>query len=63
MKKISNDIPIAEVNRIVYSYADTAVTDELYSFGGLLLTEIRTRAGNIDSKSATMLGCDLPPRN
>ena len=56
MKKISNDIPIAEVNRIVYSYADTAVTDELYSFGSVLLTEIRTRAGNIDSKSATMLG-------
>lgn len=56
MKKINNDIAVAEVSRIVYSYTDPAVTDELYSFGNVLLTEIRTRAGNIDSKSATMLG-------
>src|SRR5258707_13110670 len=56
MKKVSNDLPIEEVNRIVYSYADANVTDELYSFGSALLTEIRTRASNIDSKAATMLG-------
>lgn len=55
-KTVNNDIPIAEVNRIVYSYMDAAITDELYGFGSVLLTEIRTRKGNIDSKSATMLG-------
>jgi hypothetical protein len=56
MKKVNNDLPIEEVKRIVYSYGDARVTDELYSFGSVLLTEIRNRAGNIDSKAATMLG-------
>jgi hypothetical protein len=56
MKKVNNDLPIEEVKRIVYSYGDARVTDELYSFGSVLLTEIRNHAGNIDSKSATMLG-------
>src|SRR6266566_5244275 len=51
-----NDLSLDDVNRLVYSYQGSGVTDELYSFGSLLLTEIRNRAGHIDSKSATMMG-------
>lgn len=55
-KSKNNSLSVEEVNRIVYSYKDSGVTDELYSFGSVLLTEVRNHAGNIDSKSTTMLG-------
>jgi hypothetical protein len=56
MAKAKNDLSTEEVNRLVYSYDDSGITDELYSFGSVLLQDIRNRAGSIDSKSATMLG-------
>jgi len=56
MGKTENDLSAEEVNRLVYSYDDASVTDELCSFGTLLLQEVRNRSANIDSKAATMLG-------
>ncbi len=52
----TNDLPKEEVKRLVYSYTDQKITDELYSFGSMLLTDIRSRSGHIDSKAATILG-------
>jgi hypothetical protein len=45
-----------DVKRLVYAYKDPKITDELYSFGSLLLADVRGRSGNIDSKAATILG-------
>jgi hypothetical protein len=45
-----------EVKDLVYSYKDGEVTNELYTFGMMLLSEIQARAAQLDSKSTTMLG-------
>jgi hypothetical protein len=52
----SNDLSKEDVKRIVYSYSEPKITDELYSFGNMLLADIRARSGHIDSKAATILG-------
>ena len=51
----TNDLPQTEIRRLVYSYQDTKITDELYGFGGMLLNEIDERVKNIDSKAGTVL--------
>ena len=51
-----NDLSKEDVRRLVYSYKDTGVTDELYSFGKMLLSETEERAKQIDSKSTAVLG-------
>lgn len=56
MDESRNTLSLEDVKRIVGSYKDSGVTDELYSFGSVLLAEVRNRAGRIDSKAATMLG-------
>lgn len=45
-----------EVSRLVYSYQDEAVTDELYQFGMVLMSEIQDRADRINSQSTIVLG-------
>jgi len=52
----SNDFSREEVKRLVYAYEDTGVTDELYSFGVMLLNEIDQRSAQIDTKAAITLG-------
>ena len=52
----SNDLSKEEVKRLVYAYSDHGVTDELYSFGLMLLNEIGQRSTQIDSKAAMTLG-------
>jgi hypothetical protein len=52
----TKDLSKEEVKRLVYLYSDTKITDELYSFGSLLLADVRSRSGHIDSKAATILG-------
>ena len=52
----SNDFSREEVKRLVYVYEDTGVTDELYSFGVMLLNEIDQRSAQIDTKAAITLG-------
>jgi hypothetical protein len=52
----TRDLSNEEVRKLVYSYEDPQVTDELYSFGQMLLTEVQQRAGQIDSKATTILG-------
>lgn len=50
-----HDLPKEEVNRLVYSYQDSAITDELYAFGVALLSESRDRTSQINSRAATVL--------
>ena len=52
----SNDFSKEEVNRLVYSYKDNGITDQLYSFGIMLLNEISQRSNQIDTKAAITLG-------
>lgn len=52
----SNDFSREEVKRLVYAYEDTGITDELYSFGVMLLNEIGQRSAQIDTKAAITLG-------
>lgn len=49
---LSND----EVEDRVYSYEETGVTDELLTFGQMLIQEVQQRSGQIDSKAAMVLG-------
>ncbi len=52
----NNDLSKEEVKRLIYGYKDTGVTDELYSFGVMLLSEIGQRSTQIDTKAAITLG-------
>jgi hypothetical protein len=52
----SNDLSKDEITRLVYSYKDEKITDELYSFGEMLLSETDDRAKQIDSKATSVLG-------
>ena len=52
----TNDLSKEDVKRIVYSYNEPKITDELYSFGSMLLADVRGRSGHIDSKAATIFG-------
>jgi hypothetical protein len=52
----TKDLSKEDVKRLVYAYKDPKITDELYSFGSLLLADVRSRSGHIDSKAATILG-------
>lgn len=51
-----NDLSAEEVTELVYSYESIDVTDELIAFGQIMLSEVQQRAGQIDSKAATILG-------
>ncbi|PYX58169.1 MAG: hypothetical protein DMG76_09880 [Acidobacteria bacterium] len=51
----TNDLPDTEIKRLVYAYEDPQITDELYRFGKMLLTEIDDRVKHIDSKAGTVL--------
>jgi hypothetical protein len=44
-----------EVKRLVYLYKDPGITNELYTFGTMLLSEIQQRSGQIDAKAGTVL--------
>ena len=48
-----------EVDKVVYSYEQSEVTDQLYVFGSVLLAEIQDRAKQIDEKAVTVLGWSL----
>ena len=50
-----NDLSREQVNDLVYSYDDRAITDELYSFGSILLSNSQERVRQINSRSATVL--------
>jgi hypothetical protein len=50
------DLSEAEVKEVIYSYQDSAVTDELYAFGSSLLGDLRSRADHINSKATAVLG-------
>src|ERR1019366_6485604 len=52
----SNDFSAEQVKRLVYAYEDQGVTDELYTFGVMLLNEVGQRSVQIDAKAATTLG-------
>lgn len=52
----NNDLSKDDVSRIIYSYKDEGVTDELYAFGKMLLSETDDRAKQIDSKATSVLG-------
>jgi hypothetical protein len=51
-----HDLSKDEVRGLVYSYKDENVTDELYAFGRMLISEIGHRADLIDSKATITLG-------
>jgi hypothetical protein len=52
----NNDLSKEQMKELVYCYDDHGVTDELYSFGVMLLNEIGQRSGQIETKAATTLG-------
>jgi hypothetical protein len=52
----TSDLSKEGVKRLVYSYEDPKVTDELYSFGQILLGEANDWAKQIDSKATGVLG-------
>jgi hypothetical protein len=56
VKDSSNDLSPEDVKKRVDDYKGNGVTDELYSFGVMLLNEIGQRAVQIESKAATTLG-------
>jgi hypothetical protein len=45
-----------EVKELVYSYKEIGVTNHLYDFGKLLLTDSDRRSARINSQSVTILG-------
>ncbi len=51
-----NDLSSEEVQELVYSYEEEGVTDELASFGQMLMAEVQQRSSQIDSKAAMVLG-------
>jgi hypothetical protein len=63
--QVSNNVPtdnglsMAEVNAAIYSYQETAITDQLYAFGSTLLAEIQDRAKEIEGKAVVVLGWSL----
>jgi hypothetical protein len=52
----ANDLSAEDVKQLVYSYQDTEVSDELLSFGQMLLDEANDWAKQIDSKATGVLG-------
>jgi len=50
-----HDLSKEEVNRLVYSYEGTEITNELYSFGMMALSESQDRARHINSRAVTVL--------
>jgi hypothetical protein len=52
---VRNNLSKEEVNRLVYSYQDNSITDELYAFGAALLSESQARCRDINSRAATVL--------
>lgn len=53
----ANDLSKTEVSTLVYSYKeDDGVTDELYRFGTMMLSEVQDRSARLDSKAGTILG-------
>jgi hypothetical protein len=52
----TNDLSEEDVSRLVYSYNDESITDELYAFGRMLLAETDDRARQVDSKATSVLG-------
>ncbi len=45
-----------EVDDLIDQYTSEGVTDELYKFGAMLLSENESRAASIDSKATTVVG-------
>lgn len=43
------------MKRLVYLYKDPGITNELYTFGTMLLSEIQQRSSQIDAKAGTVL--------
>jgi hypothetical protein len=54
-----NSLSTLEVRTAIYSYQETAVTDQLYAFGSILLAEIQDRTKEIDGKAVMVLGWSL----
>jgi hypothetical protein len=52
----NNNLTKDDVKELIYSYEQPQVTDELYTFGAMLLNEVQERSGQIDSKAAVILG-------
>ena len=51
-----NDISDDDLPTILDSYEDQKVTDHLYAFGSMLITEIGQRADRIESKANLVIG-------
>lgn len=52
----TNNLSKQAVGDLVCSYQNSAVTEELYRFGTMMLAEMQERSGRLDSKSAIVLG-------
>ncbi len=55
----TNSLSISDVKKVVYSYQEPEVTNQLYAFGSVLLEEIQDRAKQIDAKAVMVLGWSL----
>lgn len=51
-----NSLTKDAVKELMNSYDQPQVTDELYSFGAMMLSEVQERGGQVDSKATVILG-------
>ncbi len=54
-----NSLSKDQVKEAVYSYKESAVTDQLYAFGCVLLSEIQDRAQQINGKGVMLIGWSI----
>ena len=53
---LENDLSRNDVKELLWPITDGKVIDELYSFGSMLLSEIKERNAQLESKAAVVLG-------
>jgi len=51
----ANDLSESDASKLIYSYDDADVTNQLYAFGSSLLSDLKERSDHVNSKATTIL--------
>jgi hypothetical protein len=51
----ANDLSETDASKLIYSYKDADVTDQLYTFGSSLLSDLKERSEHVNTKATTVL--------